>query len=191
MKKIFSLMGVLSIFVISGNAQVNDKLEKKIKLGFAVNEFITASGFAPGTELYFGINERDQRTLAIGMYYCPEFNSIIGLTLKHEVFLFRKEQNRIEPLLFYNFIYRSNSVTDHYADIPEKFIAGTYKSFEHYLGIGIQMKLTREVFLYGGAGFGAYFGSIEKPLINPVLMNARGGNGISSIARLGVGVNLF
>lgn len=191
MKRIISLQGMLLLVVLTTQAQGNGKVEKNVWFDIAVNEFVTGSGFAPGTDLFLRINEDNRRTLALGMYYCPEFNSILGITIKHEVFLLRKKQNRIEPYMFYNFIWRRNRISEHYTGMGEGLLEGTYKSLEHYLGLGLQMKLAKGIYLSGGAGLGAYFGSIEKPVLNPVMMNLSGGSGLSMVARIGVGFNLF
>jgi len=82
--------------------------------------------------------------------------------------------------------------------LPEEFLQytegvreGLYKSLEHHFGLGVQISFYNQFYLNGDFGFGAYFGSIKKPVFNPVLLQLRGGNGLAMKAKIGLGINLF
>jgi len=188
MKNLLLLIGLFMLLSEQVSAQGT---ERNIGIDFEISAFATGSGFSPGTELYIKVNEYHRKSLALGIYYCSDYRRILGITVNHEIFLLRKEQNKLEPFLFYNFIYRRSRISEELSEMSEGMLEGSYKSLEHHFGLGMQINVSKAVYLSSELGIGAYFGSIEKPVFNPVLMNFRGGNGFSMIAKIGAGVNIF
>ena len=187
MKKI----SVLGVFMLINVLAFPQPVEKNLRINIGITQFITGSGFATGTELYFKINETSKRSLALGAYYCSEYKKVTGFTVNHEVFLLRDKQHKIEPLVFYNFIYRRTLAPQLFADMGEGKFDATYVSIEHHVGAGLRINLTQNVFISTKLGFGGYMGSVRKPLTDPILMNVSGGNGLSMMAKIGIGVTLF
>jgi len=187
--KKLTLVIILTLIVSVSYSQI---IEKKVRLNGGVDQFMTGSGFASGTELYLMINDARKKSFAMGLFFSPETNKPIGIIINHEVFLLRDKQHKLEPLIFYNFIYRKTRISEPCNGLKDGINYGTsYSSIEHYLGAGLKFNLTKAIYCSGKLGFGTYLGSIKKPVIDPVSMDVRGGNGFGLIAKAGIGVTIF
>jgi hypothetical protein len=186
MKKFYFLSLVL-FAVTSVYAQVPDSLKKTAVYGVEVNQTITGSGFASGTELILSITE-GKRNLDIGFYFCSEAKRFTGVIVHHEVALVRFPQvKRLVPFAFYHGIYRITKVGKSESDsLINSF--GTYKSFEHHLGVGIHARITNGIYVTASVGYGVYFGSIKKPEILHLTGEKVGSNGLAPIASIGIGL---
>ncbi|HLO57299.1 MAG TPA: hypothetical protein VK179_01020 [Bacteroidales bacterium] len=185
MKKFYFL--ILVLFAVTGvYAQVPDSVKKTV-YGVEVNQTVTGSGFASGTELLLSMSEKG-RNLAIGFYFCSEAKRFTGVIVHHEVALVRfPQEKRLVPFAFYHCIYRITKVGKSGSDsLINSF--GTYKSFEHHLGAGIHARITNGIYLTAAVGYGLYLGSIKKPEILPVTGEKIGSNGFAPIASIGFGL---
>jgi hypothetical protein len=187
-----TLLIYLLITLMTGamvSSQVVDST-KKARFGIEVSQFITGSGFSSGTEMLVSVTE-GKRVLSLGFYFCSEAKRITGIIAHHEVALIRyPAQHKVVPYAFYNGIARITRVEpgSSESDNPNDF--GTYKSFEHHLGIGFRAGITRSIYLSGALGYGVYFGSVKKPVYLTGTNEMMGGNGFSPLAKLGIGFRL-
>lgn len=159
-----------------------------------MNQFVTQSGFASGTELFVTYQPDNRKNISMGLYFCPEKKKLSGITLHHERMLFagnNRPESVLKPYAFYNLIYRKTQMRE---VIFNKDYLGeqvTYTSIEHHFGLGSEVSLGPAFFLTFEAGYGVYLGSIKKPeVINPVSGEMAGTNGFGFIGKFGLGVRL-
>lgn len=189
MKNLIILTVLLASVVQNARSQAQDSL-KRATYGIDVNQFLTGSGFSSGTEILMSVTE-GRRNFKIGFYFCPEAGRITGIIAHHEVALQRKyTMRRIQPYAFYNGIARITRLENEKLEISSSTVSGVYKSFEHHVGLGMRIKITRNIHLSAAAGYGLYFGSIKKPVMIMGLDEPAGGNGHSPIVKLGFGISL-
>lgn len=171
------------------------KQDDKVKCEVEVNQFITGSGFATGTELYFKLLDNEfHRTVAFGLFYDIEYCKITGVSIHHEVALCRKnlEDGIIKPYVFYNFIYRKTTIPEIGPDLESNGDLATYTSLEHHFGAGVKLKLSKKIYMNFDFGYGVYLGSIKKPTaFNSITGEVRGSDGFGMIAQVGIGYKLF
>ncbi len=186
--KTVTLIVILTFFLLSGMEAQQYKSPVKTKYAVELNQFITESGFASGSELYVTVMPDHRRTLSFGVYFCPEQGRFSGVTAHHEVALMRRPESRTAvPYLFYNMIYRFTRTGDKTPDDARDVQYGLYKSMEHHIGVGLNVKIAKDFYLKTAAGYGVYFGSIMKPLSpDPLTGEVAGSNGFGAIAKLGL-----
>jgi len=160
-----------------------------------INQFITGSGFSSSTELCVKLGNDDRKTLAIGAFYCYDADKISGITLRHEIRIFRGRtilNDHVKPHLFYNMIYRRSSIERSVDDNSLEIPPGRYTSMEHHLGIGSKIYFSKSLFISCDLGFGPYLGSIMKSeTLNQYSGDIAGTNGFGYLAKIGLGCNIF
>ena len=172
--------------LVVSNGQQADSLNRT-KYAVVVSQFATGSGFASGTEVYFTLIRDHKKTLSFGIFYSPDFKRNSGISVHHEVALLKNPSNRVAvPFAFYNMTYRFTRATVEVPGQKEAATEGLYKSFEHHIGIGLNIKMARNLYVKSAAGYGIYFGSIAKPTIDPLSKEAIGSNGFGAIGKLGI-----
>jgi hypothetical protein len=172
--------------LVVSNAQQAESL-KRTKYAVEVSQFVTGSGFASGTEVYFTLIRDDKKTLSFGIFFSPDFKRNSGISVHHEVALLRNPSTRVMvPYAFYNMAYRFTRATVEVPGQKEASTEGLYKSFEHHIGIGMNIKMAKNLYFKSAAGYGIYFGSIAKPTIDPLTREAIGSNGFGAIGKLGI-----
>lgn len=196
MRKILKII-ILIIIVINYEAKCQElDKDKYTKSSFTTDVFNTSSGFRPGININFAM-EDSRKLLSLGIYYDTESEKIVGLNLMHEIKLgkFKKRnETHINPYLFYNFIFRVTYM-------PKSLLIGDqaslsslegekvrFSSIEHYIGMGININITKFIFIKSTLGFGYYFGSIKKPSDNLLMGLKNGGNGFSILEKAGIGI---
>ena len=186
--KTFLIWTIISMMISTGlQGQISDSL-KRTRYGLELNQFITGSGFASGTELYITVIPDYKKNISLGLYFCNEQKKITGITIHHERSLCRYDRHRIvAPYAFYNMIYRITKTREASAnkDFRDNYV--TYKSMEHHIGIGIRISLAKDFYFNSALGYGVYLGSIKKPSEpNQLTGEITGTNGFGPIARIGV-----
>lgn len=186
--KTFTLIGIFAVILTSGMEGQGFEMPAKTRYAVELNQFITGSGFATGSELYITVMPDHRRTLSLGVYFCPEQGKFSGITAHHEVALIRRpELPMAVPYLFYNMIYRFTRTGDKTPDDASDVQYGLYKSMEHHIGMGLNVKIATDFYLKTAAGYGVYFGSIMKPLSpDPKTGEVAGSNGFGAIAKIGL-----
>ncbi len=160
-------------------AQEIDTL-KKVRYAVEVSGFKSGSGFMPGTAVYFTYAPQYKRSISIGFFYSYEEKKISGISVRHEIALSSSEKQKLAPYFFYNMLYRFTR-TSVQNERSGEFTYGLYKSMEHHIGIGLNAKITKNLHIKSAMGYGVYFGSIKKPVTDPVTKEVSGSNGFCPI----------
>lgn len=187
---------LLIIVTTTGLQTLSSQEENKISTtiyGFELNQFSSASGFNSGSELHFTVRPSNKAMVGFGIYYDNQSQRVTGITISHKRMLrsYAKKANpKVEPLFFYNFIYRKSNMPELLADGKTgSFVS--YASMEHHIGFGLNINVLPKVSLQGMAGYGLYLGSIKKPSSpDPVTREITGTNGWGTILKFGLGFNL-
>lgn len=159
----------------------------KTSYAIELNQFITGSGFKSGTELSVAVISGQKRNLSLGVFICSEKASVSGITVHHEVSLIKNPYaRRIVPYGFYNMVFRVTKTDVSLPEIPDVLELNVYKSFEHHIGFGIDVKLLQNLHMKGGVGYGVYFGSIKKPIADIYTGTVYGSNGFAAISKVGL-----
>ncbi len=183
---------MILIVVLTGvtqiKAQHDNDTRRKTRYALELSQFITGSGFPTGTELYITIVPDQRKSLSFGLHFNPAEGKLSGVTVNHKVALRRlSEPVRVMPYAFYNMIYRFIRTGDKTPEEPGDVSYGLYKSMEHHLGIGLDIRINKSFHLTGGAAYGVYFGSIMKPTApDPFTGEVTGSNGFGAIAKIGL-----
>jgi hypothetical protein len=187
MKKSILIGTIISMTTIAGvYTQTSDTLNRT-RYGLELSQFITGSGFASGTEIFITVIHNNKKNISLGLYFCPEFKKITGITVHHEMTLGRCTcRKRIVPYAFYNMIYRFTRTRVAMPNQENEWSYGLYKSLEHHLGMGLNVKIAKALQVKGALGYGVYFGSIKKPwAADPITGEVSGSNGFGAIAKIG------
>jgi hypothetical protein len=178
---------LVSMMIISGIYGQTSGTLHRTRYGLELNQFITGSGFASGTEIYFTVIPDHKKNISLGLYFCPELKRITGITIHHERVIGKYAIHKmIVPYAFYNLIYRRTRSKEVLAnkDFGDYYV--TYKSIEHHLGIGIRISMAKNVYFNSSLGYGVYLGSIKKPSEpDPLSGEVTGKNGFGAIAKVG------
>lgn len=189
------LSGLIIIILTGISYGQGDEEKGKLSCFVELNQFITGSGFASGTELNIKLDPDNKKNFAFGIFYDHEYKKITGISIHHEIALLREKAilgERIKPHLFYNFIYRKTTIPEVGPDLLSTGDLVTYTSLEHHIGIGMKINLFEDLYLDLDLGYGAYCGSIKKPTaFNPVTGEIKGSNGLGMIAQVGIGCHIF
>jgi hypothetical protein len=178
MKPIIFLL--ISLFAFNClKAQEIDTL-KKVRYAVEVSGFKSGSGFMPGTAIFFTYKPQYNRSISLGFFYCYEQKKISGISVRHEIALTSSERQKLTPYLFYNMLYRFTR-TSIENEQPTESTYGLYKSMEHHIGLGLNAKISKNIDLKTAMGYGVYFGSIKKPVMDPVTKEISGSNGFCPI----------
>lgn len=180
------ILALTSAFEIK--AQRGEDTQRKTRYALELNQFVTGSGFSTGTELYITIIPDQRKSLSFGLHFNPAEGKLSGVTVNHKVALRRlSEPVRVMPYAFYNMVYRFTRTGDKTPEEPEDVSYGLYKSMEHHLGVGLDIRINKSFHLTGGVGYGVYFGSIMKPTApDPFTGEVTGSNGFGAIAKTGL-----
>jgi hypothetical protein len=181
---LYAMLTLISAMVLSGQP-VRDL--KKTNYAIELSQFITGSGFKSGTELNVTVISEHKRNLSLGFYFCSELAKVTGITMHHEVAVIRNPSIRkVVPFAFYNMIFRVTRANVSLPDQPESVDFGMYKSFEHHVGMGLDVRVLKNLHAKGRAGYGVYFGSIKKPEADPFTGEIYGSNGFSPMVKIGI-----
>lgn len=152
----------------------------KVRYAVEVSGFKSGSGFMPGTAIFFTYKPQYNRSISIGFFYCYEQKKFSGISVRHEIALSSSEKQNLAPYLFYSMLYRFTRTSVEYEQTGESTY-GLYKSMEHHIGAGLNAKISKNVAFKSAIGYGVYFGSIKKPVMDPVTKEISGSNGFCPI----------
>ncbi len=128
----------------------------------------TGSGYGSSMNLNFNV-QKFNKVFELGLMFNSQSQQFMGCEFMFKRFIgfnSRFAYNKLlKPFFHYNFLYRqptdiivSASVLKSASTSPME-IGGKMTTFEHALGLGLQMRLFRQLYMEGSAGIGAYFGS--------------------------------
>jgi hypothetical protein len=186
--KTFTLIVVLTIVGCKMTHGQEGENFKRTTYAIEMNQFITGSGFATGTELNVTIIPDHNKNLSFGVHFSPTEGKISGISVHHHVALIRRDEPvKVLPYAFYNMVYRITRTGEKNAEEVGVVAYGTYKCFEHHIGVGVDIRLSKNLHFSGGIGYGVYFGSIKRPA-DPDLITGEvsGSNGFGGIAKTGL-----
>jgi hypothetical protein len=186
MKTIIIISAVL-MMMTAVNGQESDTTKKTL-YAVELSQSITGSGFPTGTELYLTVLHSSRKALSFGLYFSPTTKKLTGVTIHHEMALTKKTSRTVVPFAFYNLIYRFTKVNVSVEENGEEYThRALYKSLEHHIGAGVQIRTFKNIYVKTEAGYGVYFGSIKNnTTIDPVTGKMAGGNGFCPIAKIGI-----
>jgi hypothetical protein len=178
MKKVGLIITGLMLTIIS-SANGKERSYNVANYGLNMSQALSGSGF--GSTLNASLNVQvNNRLFELGYLMDSKTNQFRGLEFQYKHFIgFYKHQKNggqynktLRPYLFYNFIYHSpvdvqGSLTLNGSSPITIPTQGKLTSFEHSLGIGVQVKLVGSLYMENSLGFGTYLGSkyqgSEKP----------------------------
>ncbi len=176
MKGIYLFAGILFLTSPLLNAgQVNESAGKTV--GFKMYHVNTASGYGRCVTLNMSI-EKERRYLASGIIMQLESAGISGgeILYRHyisSIYGNRNTMNLDKTLRFYfqyNFVFRRHILPDIgtiSSTLQEAVVpGGRVATFEHYTGIGTQVKIFDQLFFDAGLGYGIILGSIDDKFLN-------------------------
>ncbi len=136
--------------------------------GVNIYQSSTGSGYGFSTNLNFNI-QKFNRVFELGLMLNTQNQQFMGFEFMFKRFIGFNSSNAylrlIKPFFHYNFLYRSPTdiivspslLKSATMDVSQ--IGGKMTTFEHALGLGLQMRLIKQLYMEGSAGVGAYFGS--------------------------------
>jgi hypothetical protein len=168
-KKI-TIIKIACIFCITNiGAQSNINYSSSYGSNLYLSE--TGSGYGLSTNSNFYVQEYN-RTFELGLILNDKHCNISGLDFTYKHFLgFRSAHLYDKPLTFfiyYNFIYRipatiinTNSGLKS-APVDTFLFNNKITTFEHYVGLGVKLRLKEKFYFEMSTGFGVYLGSRYK-----------------------------
>lgn len=176
------LIILLSLLFSTLEGQVIDTIRIS-KYSVGISRFNSSSGFRPGTDFYFLFTEQ-KRSIGFGFLYCPEQRKISGISIHYETTLSSSLKSNFSPYLFYNLVYRFTRTEAILNEQPVESTYGLYKSMEHHIGMGMNVKILKNIHAKASMGYGVYFGSIKKPVYDSFTKEVTGSNGFSAIGMI-------
>lgn len=155
----------------------NDSTYKII--GFNIYHANSASGYGKSLNLNMSI-EREKRHLEAGIIMQQESARISGgeIIYRHYISSPNKNQStqnkqyrNLRVYFQYNFVFRKHILPDSFEIMPSNLQeivlpGGRVATFEHYAGMGAQVRLFDNFFLNGVLGCGIILGSIDEKFID-------------------------
>ncbi len=170
---LISICLILGLLPVLNAQKFSDSTYKVI--GF--NSYYTNSDAGYGRSLNMNISiEKHKRHLEIGVILQEQTAIISGgeIIYKHYLSNFVKNGCLVNPhycnwrIFFqYNFVFRNNTLSDRLGTGPlasdDIVVAGgRVATYEHYAGLGVQVRLFDKIFLNGGLGYGVILGSADE-----------------------------
>lgn len=176
-KLYISFAVILFSTVIAFGAPGNDSSDRVI--GLNIYHSSTGSGYGSNLSLNIGI-EKERRVLEAGILFQHITSEISGgeVLYKHYLSPLRESSEegngRLRNIRFYmqyNFIFRHSTLPGSHhliSDISgEELISeGRVATYEHYLGVGMQVLLVDNISLNTSLGYGAVLGSIDEEFMD-------------------------
>lgn len=195
--------GLLAIVFISLSslcfAGENDSTSRLFS--FNLNHMNSKSGYGTGLSINVSI-EKESRALEFGLIFQHETSEFSGGEFLYKHYLtpaFRQSGTGVEQIsnvrlfLQYNFVFRNTQFHDnlavwHRENSGGDEAAGRIATYEHYAGLGCQVRIIDNFSLNTSVGVGAYLGSINGKFSNEVHY-AEGGrkNALGPVFRVGFG----
>jgi hypothetical protein len=187
MKKKILLLVQLAVIMTTSFAQPTGR-----KFGIEANQFIIGSGFSSSSELQVFVSDERGRRLSLGVFYDYKYNNVGGISTSFQKMLRKQKKSYstvLEPYIFYNFIYRKTTIALPEVSEDHVVAAGSYKSMEHHIGLGLRTNISKRVYINSELGYGVYMGSIMKPSEPDLIMNeSYGTNGTGVLVKIGMGI---
>ncbi len=168
----YALVFLLSIFYVSAYGQFGRQESNPGGLyGTNINQ--NMNGLVLNRTVLSGQYQLDKRTFELGLLM-NEFRDASGFVFKHRYFLNKTEEGEVynpesyifRPHVFYRFVYNSQ-MPENYLRHPihpgkesfelSKHSLHTINTIEHYLGVGLEIDLVKNIYLNTSVSGGYYF----------------------------------
>lgn len=190
---------IATIFLAAGltTSAQSDEYTDIARYGVNMSQNHTGSGHGSNVALSTNVRKAN-KSLEVGAIFNDEENKISGADIKYKVFLgtpseFVYKNKTVRTFLQYNCMYQKrttektmavNSQLKATGEAPTE--TGVVSTIEHYVGIGMQVKLMNRMHLEGSMGAGGYIGSVKDDNQNNVGMHQTNG-GYTLSFKLGIG----
>lgn len=179
-------------------SQYSREKEYDSHYGMNVSHINSGSGHGYGISISSNI-QKGRKSLEVGAIYQISEKKITGADLKYKVFLghfndFLFGEKLFSPYLQYNLIYQKTTVNTPVKITREKStielpdlepsVIGT---MEHYVSIGLQLKICYRFLIDSSLGLGAYIGSIDKENKPDSFGIHKDNHGFTASYKLGIG----
>lgn len=174
MGRIFLFVLLILIFGSKLYSQHNSDVIQGIHL----NSVYTGSGH--GSAFVLNTNLRKGRkSLGFGLIYNPIDHRISGVNTKYIIYIGKNTSldnydgkmhvTLAKPYIHYSFIYHSKLVNSNcnnsvsireFPKLPSS--SGTIASMEHFLGMGVEVGIIKNLHFDGNIGIGTYIGSVNE-----------------------------
>ncbi|NBC82780.1 MAG: hypothetical protein GVY19_05305 [Bacteroidetes bacterium] len=172
--------------------------EANASYGIAMSQNHTGSGHGSNVALSTNVRKAN-KTLEVGAIFNDEENRISGADIKYKVFLgtpneFVYKSRKVKTFFQYNCMYQKRT-TEKNMDLAGNFkstgesptMEGEVSTIEHYVGIGMQVKLMNRMHLEGSMGAGGYIGSVKHDEGGARITNQSKNGGYTLSFKIGVG----
>ncbi len=196
--KTITILTIIMLVAVNLSAQYDR--EKEFDSHYGVNFSSIHSGSGHGSGISINTNvQKGRKSLEVGAIYQTNENKFSGADLKYKVFfgqfnevIYRKKS--FKPYFQYNLVYQVAAVdaptivtrTKGTIELPDDE-PGVIGTMEHYVALGMQLKLHKSFYLDSSLGFGAYIGSIDKANKPATIGIHKDNHGFTASFKIGIG----
>jgi hypothetical protein len=201
MKRIAFLFIMVSVINLTVKSQYEGIKEYYTHYGVNVSQIHSGSGHGDG--IVVNVNVRKERkSLEAGAIFKTSENKIAGADIRYKIFLghfndFLNGEKLFSPYFQYNLVYQKAIINvpvivttgKKKIELPDSW-PGIVTTIEHYVSLGLQLKIYKHFYFDSSLGLGIYIGSIDKK-IKPTSLGIHKENyGFTSSYKLGIGYRL-
>jgi len=173
MKRITILFIMVSTINFTVKSQYDRIKEYYSHYGMNISQIHSGSGHGYGIVVNTNI-QKGRKSLEVGAIFKTSENKIAGADLRYKIFLghfndFLKCEKLFSPYFQYNLVYQKATVdAPVFVTIGKSRIELPYNgpdivtTIEHYVSLGLQLKINNRFYFDSSLGLGIYIGSIDK-----------------------------
>ncbi|UCH15673.1 MAG: hypothetical protein JSV22_06835 [Bacteroidales bacterium] len=197
MKRIIILVMVAAIN-LTVKAQYSREKEHYSHYGMNISKIYSGSGHGYGITINTNI-QKARKSLEVGAIYQTSEDKIAGADIRYKIFFgrfndFLNGDKLFNPFLQYNLIYRKATVDAPVIVIKNKAAIelsaptpAVISTIEHYVSLGIQLKIYNRFYFDSSFGLGLYIGYIDKINKPAAIGIHRDNHGFTTSYKLGIG----
>jgi len=173
MKRIALLFIMASAINLTVKSQHDSIKETYTHYGMNISLIHSGSGYGNGIAINANV-QKGRKSLEVGSIFNTSENKIAGADIRYKIFLghfndFLNGEKLFSPYFQYNLIYQKSNV-----NVPVIIIIGKSNielldsrpviltTIEHYVSLGLQIKISKHFYFDSTMGVGIYFGRINK-----------------------------
>ena len=166
------LVLIISLFSLTTYGQFEKQHSESTEF-YGTNISENLNGLVQNRTVISGQYQLDRRTFEVGILV-NEFSNMSGFVFKHRYFLNKSKQSEgfnpalhsVRPHLFYRFVYNSQMPEHHLrspiasGDVSFQLPGNTMhtiNTIEHYLGIGVEIDVLKNIYINTSVSGGLYF----------------------------------
>ena len=198
MKRVTIFIIIVSAINLTVKSQYSREKEYDSHYGMNVSHIHSGSGHGYGISINTNI-QKGRKSFEVGAIYQISENKIAGADLRYKFFLghfndFLFGEKLFSPYLQYNLIYQKATVDapiivtrgKSTIELPDSE-PGTLATIEHYMSLGLQLKMCYHFFVDSSLGLGVYIGSIDKENKPASFGIHKDNHGFTASFKLGIG----